>query len=122
MCLLGLPVQDGSGALDLLSLVALDEADLLRTLDAQVRADVTAAARMLARALHTCALPASRFPSWLVWGKVHSICMAACEAATATHTAPVLWLPAYSAERRLLQVAGGHGLCMQNTSLHFSKV
>ena len=51
-----LPQQDGAGQLDLLSLVALDEADLMRTLDGQVRADVAAAARLLARVLHTCDL------------------------------------------------------------------
>lgn len=46
--------QDTAGAIDLLALVALDEADLMRTLDPQVRADVAGAARLLARALHGC--------------------------------------------------------------------
>jgi hypothetical protein len=37
--------------LDLLALVALDEDDIMRTLDAEVRADVEGAARLLARKL-----------------------------------------------------------------------
>ncbi|BDA47284.1 hypothetical protein COCOBI_10-1300 [Coccomyxa sp. Obi] len=43
--------QEDSGALDLLATVALDENGLMRTLDAEVAADVEAAARLLARQL-----------------------------------------------------------------------
>ena len=41
--------QDGSGLLDLMALVTEDELDIMQTLDAEVRADVEAAARLLAR-------------------------------------------------------------------------
>ena len=41
--------QDGTGLLDLMALVAEDELDIMQTLDAEVRADVEAAARLLAR-------------------------------------------------------------------------
>ena len=43
--------QDGTGLLDVMALVTEDELDLMRTLDAEVRADVEAAARLLARQL-----------------------------------------------------------------------
>ena len=43
--------QEGSGVLDLLALAALDEHGLMRTLDAEVAADVEAAARLLASQL-----------------------------------------------------------------------
>ncbi|CAK0783303.1 hypothetical protein CVIRNUC_006502 [Coccomyxa viridis] len=41
--------QDGTGLLDLMALVTEDELDIMQTLDAEVRADVEAAARLLAR-------------------------------------------------------------------------
>ena len=44
-------LQDGTGLLDVMALVTEDELDLMRTLDAEVRADVEAAARLLARQL-----------------------------------------------------------------------
>ena len=49
--LLGSQLQDGTGLLDVMALVTEDELDIMRTLDAEVRADVEAAARLLARQL-----------------------------------------------------------------------
>ena len=43
--------QDGTGLLDLMALVTEDELDIMHTLDAEVRADVEAAAHLLARQL-----------------------------------------------------------------------
>ncbi len=43
--------QDGTGLLDLMALVTEDELDIMHTLDAEVRADVEAAAHLLARHL-----------------------------------------------------------------------
>ena len=43
--------QDGTGLLDLMALVMEDELDIMHTLDAEVRADVEAAAHLLARQL-----------------------------------------------------------------------
>ena len=43
--------QDGTGLLNLMALVMEDELDIMHTLDAEVRADVEAAAHLLARQL-----------------------------------------------------------------------
>ena len=43
--------QDGTRLLDLMALVTEDELDIMHTLDAEVRADVEAAAHLLARQL-----------------------------------------------------------------------
>lgn len=42
-------MQDGAGLLDMMALVTEDELSIMGTLDAEVRADVEAAARLLAR-------------------------------------------------------------------------
>jgi len=49
----GWQVQDGTGLLNVMALVTEDELDIMHTLDAEVRADVEAAARLLARQLQT---------------------------------------------------------------------
>lgn len=43
--------QDGTGLLDLMALVTEDALDIMHTLDTEVRADVEAAAHLLARQL-----------------------------------------------------------------------
>ena len=52
----GWRLQDGTGLLNVMALVTEDELDIMHTLDAEVRADVEAAARLLARQLqaHGC--------------------------------------------------------------------
>jgi len=49
----GWQLQDGTGLLNVMALVTEDELDIMHTLDAEVRADVEAAARLLARQLQT---------------------------------------------------------------------